>query len=1253
MDDFEYSVHISDQDWDCFFQECEDCDLVSPVLASREDSGMSDIDEMGCLLLSRTPAVGTASIDPDPDLQIDGPPDCEGSPVCNYLSKYGIRSPEQVLSGSEEDLHLQTVNLFFEQLKSVTENQQPLEQSHVIIRGSEKAGHLEGLIDKQDILSADTDPSGQNEANFRGEITKQGVAHTWGDIVSEKSLEITPANAQEGASKSDTELVIGRKILTTPLITVRMKQEKQGRCSGLSKDLELTPETKPPDKEKMVLVNRKDVIDPYPARQNIAQLDAISCSDSKDSPIGQIPVSPSRRKRRKKKRMSVEPVEQGHEAQIHYQQSESEEERFIQREEISNLPANVWKTEQLSLQRMKTPSTAHNTDHLQLRNTFDLEASSDFKFSKSLPVSFTSNIGTTLPKLEVGRISFNTISKSMHDTSLVNNGQLKAKICELSLLPQIDKVLNVKESGLNITESLQFDPAVQLRESRNGIRETLSAPLSDNSDAGCQRKSFLSPSVSMAVDSTEPPSSTASFKLTEDKDLSCLGNEIDCSPLKNEQTIPSSSNIVEISAPEERSLSLTDNIDRAESSSDGNVPETFACSQEASQKWKACIHENISESQSHLTSETTEINTNIPVSESDVKTENHMSDNINHGAGEGEGLIKSGNKTSEVLIANASSIKPRNLDESEDKRDISDNEVAVSARNNSEQLFCGKSIISSGPTEGMLTEDPTQDVSELPQNMVAEIKDTSSGELKSGTKDLEIVSLDASNQLPCPVFAISSFWNEMEKLTINDILRLRLISNAQHPSILTQPEDGSIADTTDAADSGYFTQPDDSKPDRLSGDMSYISDLDEDLAQLQNPFPSKQEDGSSEFPSSCGVMWENDPDPVIVGDEMVHITSETALPEHLYTANAQQCFRRMCKNMSVQNLQALDTQPIGQILRNASMHSIHSEVEDDFMDPFYHVNTSGSKIFSDDEEETESSGIAFSEIIQYFFGEDEPERCVSRADNIAASYLDGTGTSLPETYDHFFSEFDSGSFVCPIVEESGGDKMVPIFSCSHSANRNLQFPEAYDYFFPDSPGISDEDDENDNAAIKVVTQYDYKSPNHDPVDMYEHFLSDDESDFLWTNPLSLRKVRRTGYTVPKGNTCSGELLPVKTFPKGIIQPINAMSPDGSSFPDSLLLKLENRIFQQLAEQQKKCMEMQTVVADPRLDAPFLPLKQADMCLVCIAFASWVLKSTGSGADTWKAALLANVSALSAIQYLRRHKREEVSGKTPLRQIEPA
>lgn len=40
-----------------------------------------------------------------------------------------------------------------------------------------------------------------------------------------------------------------------------------------------------------------------------------------------------------------------------------------------------------------------------------------------------------------------------------------------------------------------------------------------------------------------------------------------------------------------------------------------------------------------------------------------------------------------------------------------------------------------------------------------------------------------------------------------------------------------------------------------------------------------------------------------------------------------------------------------------------------------------------------------------------------------------------------------------------------------------------------------------------------------------------------------------------------------------------------------------------------------------IDAPLVPLRQSDMCLVCIAFASWVLKSASpQGADTWKAGM---------------------------------
>lgn len=111
-----------------------------------------------------------------------------------------------------------------------------------------------------------------------------------------------------------------------------------------------------------------------------------------------------------------------------------------------------------------------------------------------------------------------------------------------------------------------------------------------------------------------------------------------------------------------------------------------------------------------------------------------------------------------------------------------------------------------------------------------------------------------------------------------------------------------------------------------------------------------------------------------------------------------------------------------------------------------------------------------------------------------------------------------------------------------------------------------------------------------------------------------------------------------------------------------------------------------------LDASFLPLRQSDMCLVCIAFASWVLKTANPQVgDAWKAGkhicvesislnisgkiqplycylcniwlniiwehvqaakfhfhlyfhavLLANVSALSAIRYLRKYVKMEAA-----------
>uniref|UniRef100_A0AAV2LY90 Uncharacterized protein n=1 Tax=Knipowitschia caucasica TaxID=637954 RepID=A0AAV2LY90_KNICA len=87
------------------------------------------------------------------------------------------------------------------------------------------------------------------------------------------------------------------------------------------------------------------------------------------------------------------------------------------------------------------------------------------------------------------------------------------------------------------------------------------------------------------------------------------------------------------------------------------------------------------------------------------------------------------------------------------------------------------------------------------------------------------------------------------------------------------------------------------------------------------------------------------------------------------------------------------------------------------------------------------------------------------------------------------------------------------------------------------------------------------------------------------------------------------------------------------------------------------LSIQTAVANPNLDAPLLPLKQSDMCLICIAFASWVLKTANPQVgDAWKAVLLANVSALSAIWYLRKYVKVETSAgekKPNLKTLSPS
>ncbi|XP_029363322.1 PGC-1 and ERR-induced regulator in muscle protein 1-like [Echeneis naucrates] len=301
----------------------------------------------------------------------------------------------------------------------------------------------------------------------------------------------------------------------------------------------------------------------------------------------------------------------------------------------------------------------------------------------------------------------------------------------------------------------------------------------------------------------------------------------------------------------------------------------------------------------------------------------------------------------------------------------------------------------------------------------------------------------------------------------------------------------------------------------------------------------------------------------------------------------------------------------------------------------------------------DSYKISVMDIFQYFFGEKQSIPRQSPIDNKTTPNTDGN--SVPETYDHFFSDFDTENVFSLFLttEDEPKDELVPIFSYSRSANRNFQFPEAYDYFFesssPDDSSVESEG-EDDYGPVRVVTRFSRKaSSSQISTDIYDNFYTDSDlrQDFFWKTTLSFRNRNFAGSTFQK-QSLSRSLSDVNVSQRGgslrrTVYPSNALGNQDMLFPDLLLYNLEDRILRKQAQHPFRCEDLQTAVSNPRLDASFLRLRQSDMCLVCIAFASWVLKTANPQVgDAWKAVLLANVSALSAIRYLRKYVKIEAA-----------
>ncbi|NXX49633.1 PERM1 protein, partial [Tricholaema leucomelas] len=117
MDDFEYSIQLSDRDWAEFYLQAEECDLAPAALATAEEQCLSDIDQGDSLpgrdchastngqpaaAAGSRPELGTASSAPRGVPGDASPP----WPAAGHLSL-----PE-LLSGSEDEVELGSVGRF-------------------------------------------------------------------------------------------------------------------------------------------------------------------------------------------------------------------------------------------------------------------------------------------------------------------------------------------------------------------------------------------------------------------------------------------------------------------------------------------------------------------------------------------------------------------------------------------------------------------------------------------------------------------------------------------------------------------------------------------------------------------------------------------------------------------------------------------------------------------------------------------------------------------------------------------------------------------------------------------------------------------------------------------------------------------------------------------------------------------------------------------------------------------------------------
>ncbi|XP_054464650.1 PGC-1 and ERR-induced regulator in muscle protein 1 [Anoplopoma fimbria] len=1176
MEDFEYSVEICDRDWECFFEECHECDLLPPSLAGVDDSGMSDIDETGSILAKRLQTADQTAGLSETDRPIDGPQDCEGSPVEHYLSKHAVGGIESVLSGSEEDIHLESVNIFFERLKNLAETERLTEPSQArdgknreAIKDEERSSDGNQAsssswpinIPKLNSLSASGETAVGKETTESVDTISNIKTMKRDKLGSNISLEPAASNFMLQTKKSanpETRLFIREETCTE----TRVNEATQLNQSHDSPE-ETTPHTESvttmeSNLEFVTHVRRKgdqntDVLQPDTTRTN-------KTASQESSPSASI-----KRKRRKKRRPSVEPADSvhGYERQVLVKRGDSEEERSAWRG-----GTGLCLSEDIHLSYLNEPQKKC------------ISSLTSYSATSNLPVKIS------VKELKVDHLSQYNQYQCLPE-SIVRKGRCKAT----------DSAENNATNGRSVNPLSQTDGiapnnsgnvATNLQTSSK-LHESTGWPVShcgrkDTHAGSLQQSDKKNNSIICCEDEQNPESCTA-----EVKSVSILSS--------TESNDPA----VEVSQNDK--LSAAKSVLAAEAGNSGR-DEHILCQKEAEPQQQLEIdyqdtdqyrstlertHFPLSASRSDDTKPKEfktracpflEISSQVGCAKSTFATRNALPDKhflakspisfdidikaqqtehplVPHtlskfykknttelGAEMAASQIlafQSGNPllSSEITVKSQRETKPSmSEDQQRSPSNITpvsscctlDTESVMSISNENITDMSGSSLLSNNQNDhGDQVETTSLTLAKHQEgDGTSEHKSQS---VSNDTTDLVVKAEDVitSSEAECEpqtapdskhsVFAMSSFWKEMEKVTINDIMGLRMISKTAPPSSLPPLQESEETSMFTMTDSSIFTPLDESKPEQTNED------------QPSGPNSIETSSGSvvgANSSSSSGVMWAS------LESENKMLTSGGDISKPVLSEGAQTGLRKISKSVSLHNLHALQSESLRYTRKDQTLQTLD---EGGLQKVEYvtdgHMPKQEKDMDSIASLSTDSYRISLTDIFQYLFSGKQSIPSQSATDNTTTCYTDGN--SVPETYDHFFSEFDTESFFYPFIraEDKTKEELVPIFSYSRSSNRNIQFPEVYDHFFASSS--SDEssvesDEEDSRGPVKVVTRFSHASTtSKSSADIYENFFTDGDlrQNFFWKTILSFRNISLTGSSV-QNQTLSKPLSHVPT-----------------------------------------------------------------------------------------------------------------------------